>query len=225
MYVLLLMDHKLPQRPSISSLHQQQKQSGFTLVEIMVVVVILSVFAGMMTLSVGSTEVRKNRAFYEHLIDSLQYVRLVSAEQMQPMGLALQSGHDGQTKPVILSLENPYEHLSYPVASNGDQPKNMMELSAMNTEGESQKPTWQLEKSISLPELPPDVVLKISPLSEQAASQQPLQPWFLGTDVPSALWYGTGEASPVTIEVRYHGRLVGEVITVMPNGHIQVGQS
>ena len=35
-------------------------QHAFTLVEMMVVVVILSIFAGMMTLSVGSSEARKS---------------------------------------------------------------------------------------------------------------------------------------------------------------------
>ncbi|WP_230656012.1 prepilin-type N-terminal cleavage/methylation domain-containing protein [Psychrobacter sp. I-STPA10] len=202
------------------------RQSGFTLIEMMVVVVILSVFAAMMTMSVGSTESRKNRAFYEHLIDSLQYVRLLSAEQMQPMGLAMQSKVDGQASPVILSLSDPYVFLTTTAVSSGDQPKNAMELSAMSSdEKNSQKPTWQPEPSITLPELPPDVVLTISSLSTQNKSTQDLQPWFQGNDVPKVLWYGTGEASPVTIEVRYHDRLVGEVITVMPNGQIKVGQS
>ncbi|MGO1782136.1 MAG: prepilin-type N-terminal cleavage/methylation domain-containing protein, partial [Moraxellaceae bacterium] len=82
-------------------------QSGFTLVEIIVVVVILSVFAGMMSLSVGSSESRKNRAFYEHLTDSLSYVRLLSSERAQPMGLSLQANNQGQITPVIVTLSNP----------------------------------------------------------------------------------------------------------------------
>ena len=201
-------------------------QQGFTLIEVMVVVVILSVFAAMMTMSVGSTESRKNRAFYEHLIDSLQYVRLLSAEQMQPMGLALQAQANGQVSAVILSLDNPYAFLTTTAADDGDQPKNAMELSAMSSDNQnSQKPTWQPEPNITLPKLPPDVVLTISPLSTQHESTQALQPWFQGNDVPKVLWYGTGEASPVTIEVRYHDRLVGEIITVMPNGQVKVGQS
>src|SRR5699024_11898159 len=68
---------------SITAFHARSHigQAGFTLVEIVVVVVILSIFAGMMSLSVGSSESRKNRAFYEHLTDSLSYVRLLSAER------------------------------------------------------------------------------------------------------------------------------------------------
>ena len=82
---------KNPVSPTTHMLYLPRSQSGFTLVEIVVVVVILSIFAGMMSLSVGSSESRKNRAFYEHLTDSLSYVRLLSAERMQPMGLSLQA--------------------------------------------------------------------------------------------------------------------------------------
>ncbi|MFP3355467.1 hypothetical protein R0K04_29420, partial [Pseudoalteromonas sp. SIMBA_153] len=55
-----------------------------------------------------SSESRKNRAFYEHLTDSLSYVRLLSAERMQPMGLRLQADNQGQIEPVIVTLSNPY---------------------------------------------------------------------------------------------------------------------
>ena len=82
-------------------------ESGFTLVEIVVVVVIISIFAGMISLSVGSSESRKNHAFYEHLTDSLNYVRLLSAERMQPMGLSLQADKQGQVTPIIMTLSNP----------------------------------------------------------------------------------------------------------------------
>ncbi|WP_261863115.1 hypothetical protein [Psychrobacter sp. JCM 18900] len=101
--------------------------------EIVVVVVILSIFAGIMSLSVGSSESRKNRAFYEHLTDSLSYVRLLSAERMQPMGLRMQADKQGQVEPVIVTLSNPY--VAYQTTkmtsdSTDSQPKNAMELSA-----------------------------------------------------------------------------------------------
>ena len=64
-------------------------QQGFTLIEIMVVIVILSIFAGMMSLSVGGSENRRNTAFYERLTSNLDYVRLLSTERMQPYGLAI----------------------------------------------------------------------------------------------------------------------------------------
>ena len=211
-------------------------QAGFTLVEIVVVVVILSIFAGMMSLSVGSSESRKNRAFYEHLTDSLSYVRLLSAERMQPMGLSLQANKQGQVTPVIVTLSNPY--ISYQTkastSSSGDSmPKNSMELSAdlssmsVSIEDKLPTPSWELESEVTLPELPAGVSLAIQSLDAGNVSStgqtQVLQPWFTSQSVPQVLWFGTGQAAPVTIEVRHNSRLVGEVITIMPDGSISIG--
>ena len=211
-------------------------QTGFTLVEIVVVVVILSIFAGIMSLSVGSSESRKNRAFYEHLTDSLSYVRLLSAERMQPMGLSLQANKQGQVTPVIVTLSNPY--IAYQtdtsISSSSDStPKNSMELSAdLSTTSASignklPTPSWELESEVTLPELPAGVSLAIQSLDvgniSNTGSTQALQPWFTSQSVPQVLWFGTGQAAPVTIEVRHNSRLVGEVITIMPDGNISIG--
>ncbi len=212
-------------------------QAGFTLVEIVVVVVILSIFAGMMSLSVGSSESRKNRAFYEHLTDSLSYVRLLSAERMQPMGLSLQANKQGQVTPVIVTLSNPYVayQTDASISSNTNgTPKNSMELSAdlsSMSSGIKDKlptPSWELESEVTLPELPAGVSLAIQSLDAGNMSNrgqiQALQPWFTDQTVPQVLWFGTGQAAPVTIEVRHNSRLVGEVITIMPDGSMSIGQ-
>ena len=213
------------------------RQAGFTLVEIVVVVVILSIFAGMMSLSVGSSESRKNRAFYEHLTDSLSYVRLLSAEHMQPMGLSLQADKQGQITPVIVTLSNPY--IAYQAQAStsfsGDStPKNVMELSADLTSmsgAASDKvptPSWEIEPEVSLPVLPAGVSISVQSLDagnqSNAEQTQAMQPWFTDQNVPQLLWFGTGQATPVTIEVRHNSRLVGEVITIMPDGSMSIGQ-
>ena len=221
---------------TVSHAHIRIGQAGFTLVEIVVVVVILSIFAGMMSLSVGSSESRKNRAFYEHLTDSLSYVRLLSAERMAPMGLSLQSDKQGQMTPVIVTLSNPY--IAYQTqdstSSRGDStPKNAMELSAdlTNISAATDKvptPSWEVEPEVSLPALPMGVSLSVQSLDagnqKNAGQTQALQPWFSDQNVPQVLWFGTGQATPVTIEVRHNSRLVGEVITIMPDGSMSIGQ-
>ena len=213
----------------------RRAQTGFTLVEIIVVVVIISIFAGMISLSVGSSESRKNLAFYEHLTDSLNYVRLLSAERMQPMGLSLQADKQGQIVPTIVTLSNPY--IAYQTAdtnsASDSTPKNAMELSAMSASPKDATPTpsWQLESELTLPEIPAGVSLAIQSLEANNASgsngaqqKQTLQPWFTEQTVPQVLWFGTGQATPVTIEVRHQSRLVGEVITIMPDGSMMLGQ-
>ncbi|HAR75437.1 MAG TPA: prepilin-type cleavage/methylation domain-containing protein [Psychrobacter sp.] len=222
-------------KPSSPMTHHHA-QAGFTLVEIVVVVVILSIFAGMMSLSVGSSESRKNRAFYEHLTDSLSYVRLLSAERMQPMGLSLQANKQGQVTPVIVTLSNPY--IAYQTAastssSRDSTPKNSMELStdlssmSGGIENKLPTPSWEVESEVTLPELPTGVSLSVQSLDANNVSNrgqtQTIQPWFTDQTVPQVLWFGTGQAAPVTIEVRHNSRLVGEVITIMPDGNISIG--
>ncbi len=222
--------------PSQLTNSSQFPQAGFTLVEILVVVVILSIFAGMISLSVGSSDSRKNRAFYEHITDSLSYVRLLSAERMQPMGLKLQADNQGQVTPVIVTLSNPYiayQSSNDPNATN-NKPKNAMELSADISGGASGEqnstPSWELEPDITLPTMPAGVSLNIQSLdgtgmsSNSASDTRTLQPWFTDQTVPQILWFGTGQATPVTIEIRHDSRLVGEVITIMPDGNMMIGQ-
>lgn len=214
-----------------------RSQTGFTLVEIVVVVVIIAIFAGMMSLSVGSSESRKNRAFYEHLTDSLNYVRLLSAERMQPMGLSLQADKQGQVTPVIVTLSNPYTaYQTAEITSDrmDSRPKNAMELSAdmTNMSGsmgdQPPTPSWEIEPEVSLPELPAGVSLRVQSLESGNSSNpeqtQTLQPWFTDQTVPQILWFGTGQAAPVTLEVIHNSRLVGEVITIMPDGSMMIGQ-
>ncbi len=222
-----------------SSPHPTSLQAGFTLVEIVVVVVILSIFAGIISLSVGGSDVRKNRAFYEHLTDSLSYVRLLSAERMQPMGLSLQADKQGQVTPVIVTLSNPYS--SYQAQSlsphNFDnQPKNAMELSAdisglsAANQPRQATPSWEPEPEVVLPALPAGVSLNIASVNvsnesnSNIAPTEQLQPWFISQSTPQVLWFGTGQAAPATIEVSYDSRLVGEVITIMPDGSMTLGQ-
>ena len=230
-----------PAKPNIS-LYFPRKHAGFTLVEILVVVVILSIFAGMMSLSVSSSDSRKNRAFYEHLTDSLDYVRLLSAERMQPMGLSLQADQQGQISPIIVTLSNPYVSYQTSDNSNDSSGKNSMELSAdisglTNSGDKVPTPSWVLEPEVSLPSLPDGVSLSIQGLDASSsnsissprgmtglADSQVLQPWFTGQTVPQVLWFGTGQATPVTIEVHANANLVGEVITIMPDGSLVIGQ-
>lgn len=180
---------------------------GFTLVEVMVVIVILSVFAGMMTLSVGSSESRKNLAFYEHLQSNLNYIRLLSVEEMKPYGLAIRLAKaDNPTQLVVVKLEN-----------------------SQQNPNEKQTPTWQLENSIPALDVPNNIQVDISPLDSGVDMSQ-MPNYLLGNQAPPVVWFGTGEATAVQIMVQKKQDNsdtiypVAEPIIINTSGAIQKGQ-
>lgn len=160
------------------TLANNQIQTGFTLVEVMVVIVILAVFAGMMSLSVGSSESRQHLAFYEHLKDNLTYIRLLSAEDMKPYGLAIRlANQDQPTQLVVVKLENPKP-----------------------TDQQNQSPAWQVEQRIPALDVPNHVQVDIQPLENMVVESMPN--YLVGNQAPPLVWFGTGEATSVQIMVQ-----------------------
>ena len=168
---------------------------GFTLVEVMVVIVIMSVFAGLMTLSVGSSDNRKNLAFYEHLQSNLNYIRLLSAEQMQPYGLAIRlAKDDNPTQLVVVKLENSLSNQNQ-TSQTQSQASNQT-----NNPANNQAPTWALEKDIPPLDVPNNITVDIKPLDMVDSRQIPN--YLVGNQAPPVVWFGTGEATPVHIYVQ-----------------------
>lgn len=199
-----------------TSSSQAKGQQGFTLIEIMVVIVILSIFAGMMSLSVGGSENRKNMAFYERLTSNLNYIRLLSTERMQPYGLAIKlPQNDLPNQLVVVKLEHAF----------ANQPINatLFAKPAM--------PQWVIEKQIQPLDVPNNLEVKIRPLEDSTAlqSQQAMPTWLKGNEAPPVVWFGTGEATPVQITIQKTNPdkqtfAVGNPIIVNQAGAIEVAK-
>lgn len=205
----------------------KQIQQGFTLIELMVVIVILTIFAGMMSLSVGSSDSRKNLAFYEHLQSNLTYIRLLSVEQMQPYGLAIKLSQGKEpSQIVVVKLENAYQ---YQQDKKNNHQKNAMELSVnIQNNAEKTQATWQIDSQIPPLDIPTDVEIDINPLETTTNYyNQPLPKWFVGNQAPPVIWFGTGEATPVRINVQKRNMdnqkyLIGDAIIINASGAIEV---
>lgn len=154
--------------------HSLHPAHGFTLVEIMVVIVIITIFAGMMTLSVGGSDSQRNRAFYEHLQSNLGYLRLLSAESMQPYGLAIKPQQNS---------------------------KLSGELVVVKLENSGEKAHWQVDNQVEPLTVPANILLDIRPTS-QPSPMVATKPVFDPSQAPPIIWFGNGEATPVQIFVR-----------------------
>lgn len=173
------------------------KYSGFTLVELMIVVVILALFAGMMIVSVSTNDSRKNMAFYEHLQSNLAYIRLLSMEQMQPYGLAIKLTKDdgsNNSELVVVKLANAYRH------QQSQNPPNMT-LQNSTADPQATTPNWQLDNQIEPLPIPANVQIDIQPMTANNGVLVPL-PWFDPSQAPPIMWFGTGETTPVKITLQ-----------------------
>ena len=196
-------------------------QQGFTLIEIMVVIVILAIFAGMMSLSVGGSENRKNSAFYERVTSNLNYVRLLSTERMQPYGLAIKlPQNDSPNQLVVVKLQNAFT-----------QSQSTTSLAT-----KSAPPQWVIEKQIQPLDVPDNLTVNIRPLDDNAnlptTQPSPTQnspDWLSGNQAPPVVWFGTGEATPVQIVIQKTNPdkqifMVGNPIIVTQAGAIEVAK-
>ena len=191
-------------------------QQGFTLIEIMVVIVILSIFAGMMSLSVAGSENRRNTAFYERLTSNLDYVRLLSTERMQPYGLAIKlPQNDAPNQLVVVKLENAFTHSQSAVRN----------ANAAIT-SQPAPPQWVIEKQIPPMDVPDNLDVKIRPLDNPFNTTAN---WLGGSEAPPVVWFGTGEATPVQISIQKTNAdkqtfAVGNPIIVNQAGAIEVAK-
>lgn len=164
-------------------------KQGFTLVEVMIVIVILSIFAGMMTLSVGGGESRRNKAFYEHLQSNINYLRLLSAEQMQPYGLAIKLAQNNQPSELrVVKLQT---------AASTNSPNSPSSLASR----ESNAVSWQLDNSVEPLIIPENVDVVIAPL-DSVSAHLAAPSYLVGDQAPPVVWFGTGEATPVQITIK-----------------------
>lgn len=198
-------------------------QQGFTLIEIMVVIVILSIFAGMMSLSVAGSENRRNTAFNERLTSNLNYVRLLSTERMQPYGLAIKlPQNDAPNQLVVVKLENAFIH-----SQSAFRNANAV------TTSQPAPPQWVIEKQIPPLDVPDNLDVIIRPLDNPfntaAQNTQPAANWLSGSEAPPVVWFGTGEATPAQISIQKTNAdkqtfTVGNPIIVNQAGAIEVAK-
>ena len=204
-----------------TSSKQANKQQGFTLIEIMVVIVILSIFAGMMSLSVGGSENRKNMAFYERVTSTLNYVRLLSSERMQPYGLAIKlPQNDTPNQLVVVKLDHAFGNTQSADTTLATKPAS---------------PQWVIEKQIQPLDVPNNLEVKVRPLDNTLDNTATLQrtqavpSWLNGSDAPPVVWFGTGEATPVQITIQKTNPdkqtfAVGNPIIINQAGAIEVSK-
>ena len=186
---------------------------GFTLIEVMLVIMIMGIMAGLVVMNVDSIEQRKAMQAHELLRYDLKKIARESQDQGRILGLTVLPATD-----VVSSA---YRVLEYQV-----QPQPMLQGDTIHSLNQPQRATWLAAPDFKTQTLPDDVSMQIE-LTElnpnaqdklnQADSTQLASPQVVR---PQVVWLGTGEALAARIQLMRQNKPLGEPIEIGSNGQI-----
>ena len=189
------------QNLSFSPLKITKKQQGFTLIEVMLVVVIAGIFAAMVSLSVGGSETRKVLQEREQLIDSIAVIRLESQDQGRMLGLlALDQTATDPARYLVMEFD--------PIDPNKDK-------------------RWKPAEGFKVHALPTGVILTVIPVQD-STRQTPtarLNDITSSSLSPKLIWFGNGEATAARLQLSQEGQPIGDAIEVASLGRVKRDES
>ncbi|WP_168542457.1 prepilin-type N-terminal cleavage/methylation domain-containing protein [Acinetobacter sp. A2] len=171
---------------------------GFTLIELMVVIVIMAIMASLVLMNIGGVDQRKAMQAREVFLLDLRQLNREANDQARIFALNLHTATD--VSPAR------YEVLEYqPYASE-------QQLSLQNNQ------KWRTYTEFKTRILPEQVSIQI--LSLEQNYPQANQSDLLQSNAPALIWLGNGEAKPVRIQFYFEQRPVGAEIEVDHLGKI-----
>lgn len=171
-------------------------QRGFTLIELMLVIVIIGIFAAMVSLSVGGESERRLLLLRERLVDNLVIIRLESLDQGRVLGLQVLAQQSGQPAG--------YQVVGF----------------APTAEEVAQR--WPVVSDFVLQPLPDRVRLQITPLQLRQTPRQTTQDAEIWQDAstPRLIWFGNGEATPVRLQLLQDQQPIGAPLYISATGQV-----
>ena len=166
-----------------SSLRLQQ---GFTLIEIMVVIVIMTVMASLVVLNIGGIDQRKAMQARELFILDLKRINKESADQSKVFALNFQKATD----------VSPF---TYNLFEYHDQSLQLVQQA---------NKTWQVYKEFKPRQLPDNVSFSLQVVDAERYSKANNED-LLGGKSPQLVWFGNGEVKPVRIQFYYQQQPIG----------------
>ena len=186
------------------SSHQQM---GFTLIELMVVIVIISIMASLVVMNLSGTDQRKAMQARELLMLDLQRINREANDQSRIYALSTQPATDVQPFR--------YELLAYRnVNASHQHALNNTHQNALNQgrDESTQNDTWAQVKDQPMKALPQGVSFSIQAEAHEFKNANNSD--LISADAPKLIWLGNGEVKPVTIQMYFEQKAVGALIRV-----------
>ncbi|ENV15985.1 prepilin-type N-terminal cleavage/methylation domain-containing protein [Acinetobacter guillouiae] len=178
----------------MKNLRSSQKIRGFTLIEVMVVIVIISIIASLIILNIDGVDQRKAMQAREMLLLDLKQINREANDQARIYALDLHNATD-----VAAAQYGVIEYI--PVKEDAEQRIRVVD----------NKP-WKEVMDFPKRALPEYVSFSIE--TEDHQFQNANNSELLGNNAPKLIWFGNGEVKPVTIQMYYQQKPVGGVIRV-----------
>ncbi|MEN3980052.1 type II secretion system protein [Acinetobacter sp. CWB-B33] len=176
---------------------QPSSMRGFTLVELMVVIVIMGIMASLVMMNIGGTDQRKAMQAREVFLMDVQKILRESNDQSRILALNAQAATD------VAAFQ--YDVREY--------------LPKQNTESLlNQNNNWQNYKDFPMRLLPEHVTFSIQPLERRYENANNSE--LLNQNAPKLIWLGNGEVKPVRIQFYFEERPVGNEIEIDHLGKI-----
>ncbi|MFC3901964.1 type II secretion system protein G (GspG) [Acinetobacter marinus] len=191
---------------NMDQLPKGAKQHGFTLIEVMLVIVIMAVMASLIVMNVQGVDQRKVMQARELLVLNLKKIRLESADQGRILGLLIQPATD------IAPAK--YEVVEYRLQANPDNSiqnqSNQSQFNQSQPYAQRDQYRWQLAADFDSQTLPEQSSLQIQSLDHQLNLDVLKQ----NDALPQIIWLGNGEALPVRIQLYLQQQQVGDAIVL-----------
>lgn len=179
-------------------------QFGFTLIELMVVIVIMGILASLIVMNIGGIDQRKAMQAREILIMDLKRINREANDQSRILALVTQSATD--VAPFQYRIDEYQRPQSQANAMGQAQP----DLFA--SQKPSQRQTWIPIADQKAQALPDGVSFSVEAQSYDFKNANNAE--LLGANAPKLIWLGNGEVKPVSIQMYYDQKPVGELIQV-----------
>ena len=170
-----------------------QLQSGFTLIELMVVIVIIAVVASLVVFSVEGVDQRKAMQAREVLMLDLKQIQRESSDQ-------------GRIYALKISPATDVSDFKYALVEYHDK---TVDLANPNKRMANEK-KWTEVQDFSVRTLPSRVSFNITAQEHQFNNATNTD--LIGRNAPDLIWLGNGETKPVAIQMYYDQKPVGELI-------------
>lgn len=169
-------------------------RAGFTLIELMVVIVIVSIMASLIVLNIDGVDQRKAMQARALLILDLKKINREANDQARIYALDVQPATD------VNGFR--YALIEYqPVVID---PKQQTQVVEQNR--------WKSVKDFDARTLPDHVSFFVQ--TQEHRYQNANNDDLVGTNAPKLIWFGNGEAKPVSIQMYYDQKPIGERINV-----------